>query len=777
MGDFNRFNIINKTASNEEDIYMQIFESSGEAVFITDGSFKIIEANAAGCGLCGCEREEVAGVKLSEFIHPNDLSLYPFLRDPAVSFKENFEYGAHFIKKDKTVTAAQLCINNLSGDLFMISASDFKKLNPDGFDLTGDKTEEMLYAAADALPLWIACVDTEGRYFYANKYYSSTFKIPIENIIGHKFSEFFPPALYEKHKSLFDECIGDGVTVTFEDESDFENGSKFYTYGIYTPLFDADNKVFAMSAAVFDITAKKELEFKARKAAEDLKESFEKYKALVENSIYGIGISSGDKIIYANDTLMKIFGYDDFTEFSSKKMIDYHTPASRRFIETIREKKARGENAPDKFEADIIHKDGRPRTLMIALSEILIDGQNCYECTFVDITEKKKAEDLIKKLADRYEYIVSASGQIVYDYNVITGRIEWGNTIEKILGYNLKEVNEGFNQWTGMLHPDDKGETLRKLQEAEDLCSLLDAEYRLKHKAGHYIWLRDKGFFLPGPSGRAVRQLGMIEDITEKKKDEETVIRSLKQAEADSAAKSIFLANISHEIRTPVTDILDFTNLLSAIGLNERQKEFNDIIKNSSTHLLALINDILDFSKLEAGIFNLDIKPFDIKDSLNDLISLISEQAEVKKLEFESFIDERISYKVNGDKHRFEQILINLLTNAVKFTLNGKIGINISQIKTEDNAKYNVKDNNDKKKVIILIEVYDTGIGIAAEKKDEIFEMFHQLDESSTKRHGGSGIGLSIVKGLVELMNGTISLESEAGKGSRFKVSLPFDII
>ena len=766
------FDKININASNGDNIFRQIFESCAEAVFIIDASFSIIDANAAGCEFCGYGIEEIRGIKLKDFIHPHYLSLFPFLKDTAAPLKQNFTRRTHLIKKDKTLINAELSINSLSDHLFMISACKCDKLDTTNITLTDDKIEEILYSTADALPLWIACVDTEGRYFYANKYYSSTFKIPIKNIIGHKFIEFFPAAMYEKHKSLFEECIGKGVTVTFEDELDFENGRKANTYGIYTPLFGKNNKVYAMSAVVFDITAKKELELKAIKTGCDLKESLEKYKALIENSICGIVISAGDKIMYANDTLMKMFGYDNFIEFSSKKIIDYHTPDSRKVIENIIGKKARGENAPSEFEVEIIHKDGLPRTLIIALSEIIINNQNCYESTFIDITEKKKAEDLIKKLADRYEYIVSASGQIVYDYNVSAGRIEWGTTIEKVLGYELKEVNEGFKQWSEMLHPQDKDETLQKLQEAQNGCSLFDAEYRLKHKDGRYIWVRDKGIFLTGPSGKAVRQLGMIEDITEKKKTAEAIVYSLKQAEADSKAKSVFLANISHEIRTPMNGISGFTNLLSTSGLNERQKEFNNIIKNSSDHLLALINDILDFSKLEAGKLKLKNKPFDIKTVLNDSINIISRQAEIKKLKVEVFIDEQINYKVNGDKLRFEQILLNLLTNAVKFTLNGKIGIKITQIKTEDSTE----DGKNKNKAIILIEVYDTGIGIAIEKKVEIFEMFHQLDESNTKRHGGPGIGLSIVKGLVELKGGTITVESETGKGSSFKIILPYDI-
>jgi CheY-like chemotaxis protein len=243
------------------------------------------------------------------------------------------------------------------------------------------------------------------------------------------------------------------------------------------------------------------------------------------------------------------------------------------------------------------------------------------------------------------------------------------------------------------------------------------------------------------------------------------LICALEEAEAASRTKNLFLANISHEIRTPMNGIIGFTNLMGASGLNDEQREYNDIIKTSCAHLLGLIDDILDFSKLESKKLELENRPFDIKETLINSINLISEHAKLKKLEIETRFDEAIYYKVSGDELRVRQILINLLTNAVKFTFKGKVGTGISQVSINDEI------------ATIAIEVYDTGIGFPAEKADEIFEVFHQLDESSTKRHVGAGIGLSIVKRLVEMMGGAINVTSETGKGSRFKVVLPFNVV
>jgi len=222
---------------------------------------------------------------------------------------------------------------------------------------------------------------------------------------------------------------------------------------------------------------------------------------------------------------------------------------------------------------------------------------------------------------------------------------------------------------------------------------------------------------------------------------------------------------MTHELRTPMNGIIGFSNLLETANLNEEQAEFNDMIKISAEHLLEIISDILDFSRIEAQKLKIDKKKFDFNETIVTCIKTIERQAKNKNLLMEYMASPKIDYKISGDQLRLKQIIINLLSNAIKFTSHGKISVKADQVSITGNIAN------------LSICVSDTGIGIPNDKIEEIFEMFHQLDNESTRRFSGSGLGLSKVKGLTELMNGKISVTSEMGKGSSFSVTIPFEIV
>ncbi len=382
--------------------------------------------------------------------------------------------------------------------------------------------------------------------------------------------------------------------------------------------------------------------------------------------------------------------------------------------------------------------------------------------TFVNISELKKAGEAIKMSETRYHELFNGSRQgiavyeayndgedfIFKDFNKSAEKLEKLNKSD-VIGRKVSEVFPGAIK-SGIV------DMFRKVYESGASQFFPAALYE---NGSQKSWRENYIYKLY--SGEIV---ALYDDVSERKKFEEDIIAARQQAEKANLAKSQFLANMSHELRTPMNGIIGFTDLLEETELNVRQKDFIDIIKNSSLHLLEIIDDILDLSKIESGKIKLNIEKTDLKEIVINTIKVIAPQCEAKGLNIKCEVFDAFDYFILADKLRLKQILTNLITNSIKFTHTGYIKVSLNEIK------------NDGSTVVIKISISDTGIGIEKNKINDIFERFHQLENYSTKHYAGAGLGLSIVKGLVEMIGGNISVESEPGKGSVFSVEAPFKI-
>ncbi|MEG1026209.1 MAG: ATP-binding protein, partial [Flavobacterium sp.] len=371
--------------------------------------------------------------------------------------------------------------------------------------------------------------------------------------------------------------------------------------------------------------------------------------------------------------------------------------------------------------------------------------------------ERNQNEAKILESEEKFKLIANNIPGTVYlsKFDAISTKIFLSDEIKNLTGYSKTEFIENNLSFLSLIHQNDREKVIKNqihnLQNGIPLHNV----YRIKRKTGEYIWIEEFGDVIK--KGDEIEFVGGIYfDITNKKVTEDA-IKAKQLAEAANKSKSDFLANISHEIRTPLNGIIGFTHLLMQTELEGIQEKYTTTINQSAHSLLEIINDILDFSKIEAGKLELFIDLYDIKKVLGQVFDLIIFESNQKKLQLELNIDQEVPKYIWTDIVRLKQILINLLSNAVKFTNEGSIRLNVSVVKK-------TKNNN----CIIRFSVIDTGIGILEKNQKKIFKAFSQADSSTTRKFGGTGLGLTISNQLLALMDSRLQLESKIGEGSNF---------
>lgn len=387
------------------------------------------------------------------------------------------------------------------------------------------------------------------------------------------------------------------------------------------------------------------------------------------------------------------------------------------------------------------------------------------------VARDKEVQRALKASEERFELAVRGTNDGIWDWDVRTDAVYFSPRWKSMIGYMDNELPNTFATFESHLHPEDHDRVMKHIEEylGQRRTSTYTVEFRFRHKDGSYRWILARGMALWDTKGKAYRMSGSHTDISKQKealtqlaKSEEQLMLAKRAAEMANRAKSEFLANMSHEIRTPMNGILGLTELLLNMQLSPEQRSYESLVRQSAESLLTILNDILDFSKIEAGKLDLDEHEFQLRDALGDTLQSLGVRAAEKDIEIACHIETKVPDLLIGDLTRLRQIMINLVGNAIKFTHHGEVVVEVKAISaTKQHAE-------------LQFSVRDTGIGIPPEKHEAIFEAFTQAENSTTRRYGGTGLGLTICRQLVELMQGRIWVESQTGQGSTFYFTARF---
>lgn len=599
--------------------------------------------------------------------------------------------------------------------------------------------------------------DEHGYFTYANPQAEKLLGYTNEEVIGKHFMELIPEDYRAIVNDFYKKNRDNQQTNTYLEFPVTTKSGNIKWLGQNVQMILRDGKVAEAAAVARDITK--------RRAAEDALQTTQlRLTTLISNLQSGILVEDENRhIVLTNERFCKKFGIqappeslvgmDCSQSAEQSKHLFYD---SENFVERINELLAKREPCIDEVlnmaDGCILLRDYIP---------IAVEGRYLgHLWQYRDVTTERRAEEQLRRSEEKYRGIIE---------NMELGLLEVDNLGRIVRAYHH------FCEMTGYVEEEIQGLKADEVFLPKEFLPVMkrQAVDRMKGKAGIYevqmfkkdgsrMWVMISGAPIYNKWGAVVGTIGIHYDVTKQKQLQQELFEARLRAESAQEAEKQFLANMSHEIRTPLNAIIGMTHLLYDTKPNSEQQNYLEVLKSSSVILQSLINDLLDISKIKAGKMEVHPKEFDLTGLVRTIQKTFQLKLENKPVEVGAEIDHHLNTVFIGDDLMLNQILLNLLGNAEKFTPEGKIGMRVTQ-----------KDRSNNE-VTIQFEVYDTGIGIPQDKIDLIFQSFRQVDGDIKRRFGGTGLGLSIVKNLVELQGGTLRVDSQEGVGTIFTFILTY---
>jgi len=613
-----------------------------------------------------------------------------------------------------------------------------------------------LSAAVEQAADGIVITDTTGRIQYVNAAFTELTGYSSDEVVGQNLlllkSEQNAPSTYEQLWNTIRSCkVWHGELINRR-----KDGSTVESPATASPIKNTAGEVVAVSVILRDSLERKRAEEKVRE----------------QESLFGIMADGCPALMWVSDadgrTEFINRAYREFIGVSLDEMkgLDWvkflHPDDAQRYLNAC--DLALKERAPLRSETRLRNPEGGWRWVATyAEPRFSPSGEFLgYVGISPDITERKQAEQALRSSEEMFRQLAENIREVFWIMPPEEDEVPYVSpAFEQVWGRSRESLYKDPFSWVESIHPDDR-ERARLLLTRQVQGEPVLREYRIRTPEGLEKWIRDRAFPVRDQSDKVIRIVGIAEEITEQKRYETELIQAREAADVANQAKSEFLANMSHEIRTPMNGIIGMTELALDTALESTQREYLNAVKYSADALMRVINDILDFSKIEAGKLDLDPVEFSLRDCIGHAMKTLSVQAHEKDLELACSVPPGLVDVMVGDSVRLQQVVLNLLGNAIKFTDRGEVVLSVRLEASEVDS------------ITLHFAITDTGIGIPAEKQKVIFEPFTQADTSTTRKYGGTGLGLAITVRLIEMMGGRIWVESEPGKGSTFHFTAHF---
>ena len=648
------------------------------------------------------------------------------------------------------------------------------------------QNEQKFRAIFNNAAVGVCVADMSGTHTHINKAFEDMSGYSSDELLTKCLSDITHPDDIDRCRDAFRKLvIGETDEYRFEKRFVHKNGSSFWADVFVTNLQDADGNTESVLIIIIHIQKRKQLEnlrIAERDLALRLAETASLEQALafcLETALHISKMDSGGIYLLGRDRIsfdmIHVRGvsedfakavwhiekdYHEWHQLMRGRTVFTHCPESPlSFYEPAWE-----EGLRSCAIIPISHKNKVIACFIIAshtLDEVPSHSRHVLEMISAQIGNvigRLQTEEELRKSKESFAEAQQIAHMGSWEWDIANKKIEWSDETYRLFGLEPRGTEIHLDTFVSLVSPDDREKVYQAVLDALRGTRPYNEEYRIIRSDGMERIHHAQGKLYKDGTGRSERMVGMVLDITDMKKAQDALRKAKESAEAANLAKSEFLANMSHEIRTPLNAVSGFADLLYSLVSDDKQKNYLDSIRSGSRTLLKLINDILDLSKIEAGKMQIQYEPLQLRRIFDEIRDIFFLKISEKNLVFTTDISDDISDGLLLDEIRLRQILFNLIGNAIKFTDQGEIRLFAKKIFTRD------------KNLNLIIGVRDTGIGIPPESQAEIFESFRQQDGQTTKKYGGTGLGLTITKRLVEMMNGTIRLESTVDEGSMFEI-------